>query len=403
MDRRDFFQQSLSVIAIPTSLGLASSMATAADQVAAPVARPASNTPLIAAKSLRRLPKLPGRLDAACFSPDGQKVAIAVAVPKGLGAAVYAVDLTAPKEFQRLTEIQNVRTTYSISWEATGERLALSTWGYDETAANPYETRICILNSTTGDVLSNGGLTAEKTPIDKKGVRTPMAWLDANTLVATQEGSLDVYTISLKDLKLVSIYKHPEMPPKTLVYGLAPVALGNGAAAAVFIRHSATESPPPKTPQEAVAIAQKMRNGPQNYEPWLVKVRNHGKDVVGAPLQVTTAAGMGSFDKLLMGTRQYYRAYLRPQGAEGSAWIGEFVERTGEAPVARIPAASPFAADGFELQIRTAQSLSAAGDRLVLLETDLKPAESDDEFPQRNPDEPHGRLVVVDLESSSPH
>ncbi|MEI8382654.1 MAG: WD40 repeat domain-containing protein [Planctomycetota bacterium] len=399
MDRRDFIRQSLAVAALPVGLGAQVLAAAAPPGPQAAVA--AANVPLISVDRLHRLPRLPGQLQAVCFSPDGNQLAVACAVPEKLGITVDLFDLEGGKDYRRLGVFSNERSAFSVSWDPAGQRLALSTFGNDKTAAKPFETRVRILDVTSGQILTDGILLAERNPLDKKGVRTPVAWLDDNSLLATQEGSHSLYKIGLNDgnnLKLISVYQHPRPAPETTVYSLAPVSLGRGFAGAVYIQHTPPKLIQEKSPERIRAAVTAFEKGPREYKPLLVTCDPAGNTKL-EELRPITTAGDALFHSVFVAARGYLVSYVAAQGTKSESWIAEFIRKDDGTTLARVPAKSEYAAAGFDICRRFMRCISPSANRVALFEIDGKQPDQDDEPLLRNSAEPFGRIVVGNLPS----
>lgn len=384
MDRRNFFRGALSLAAIPAGLAWVSSL-TASDAANTSGGKPDSDVPLVASKFLRRLPNLPGRLHVACFSPDARKLAVVCAGAEKWEVTVNVIDTEGGLDYERLVRLPHVRTAYSISWEANGKRLVLSTWEFDEGAPRPFQTRIHVLDAVTGEQLSNQELWTERAPIDKKGVRTPVAWLDSETLLATQEGAREIFSIDLKKPKLVSIYKHAETPPETDVYTLRPNTVADGQAAVIFLKTRGAEFPPLKEVE-----------GAERHKPLSVIISNGGRDNSSKSLSLFTPAVSNMFCDYFVGSEYYYCGFSDPQTVEGAPGMGEFVRLSDGRPAAMIPVQSPFTAEKYNRSIRIAQCLSMSGTSLVIHEIDVE-LDPDVEQPRIDDRAPHGRLTVVEL------
>lgn len=183
--------------------------------------------------AMSQLPKLPGEIQAATFSPDGARLILAVSVSGEAGVSILEFNGSSESsdKYLSLAELPEVMAVHSISWNPDNrDRIAISVWEHRPSEQQPYQSRIHILNPELRRLTGSHLVFATRAPIRRRiGSGLQVAWLSQNRLLGKMIRDPFLYEIQLSEMKQQKVYKlgRRDQAGTSAFWGL-PVSLGNG-------------------------------------------------------------------------------------------------------------------------------------------------------------------------------
>jgi hypothetical protein len=401
--RRAFVKSLSAVLFVPADRLLAAPLGAVGERRTEGQQKASSDVALVEAKAIRRLPDLPGQLQSCCFSPDGRQFVVACKDQNLGGAALHVVDVESDHAWRRLSHLSDATKVYSIAWEPSGTRIALSAWEHRDNDPKPYQTCLYLVDSGSGKILSRKVLWEERNPLAGVGLR--MAWIDKDRFLAVRGGSPQIFEIDLPNPALVPVSRlnGAKAEHGTRWVSRSPITLGEGRVGFELSRFVFVDVPFTTDAAKQQRRLELFTAGPAFWETRRLVFARGGRQISTDDLPtLSIRLHVSGVHTLLLANDVYLRSYSPLSDGKGEpAWLRELVKDGGNEVIARVPERSPFLATGFDQTLRSDLALSSNGRRLAMWEMDFAKKERGSPATM-NHQERFGRLVTVDFPALLP-